>query len=167
MTPKKFNLASCLSSHRRARLNQSRGNSFRQSVMYLPPNTPSSSISFGLRSGRNSGSKFLPAGCVRKYVYPDCIRSFTTIFFFRSLNEIVDRFRKGSQSLIGIPIVTTTLRSQTRVDLRCRVVEVRARARAHSRCYGHSDPRSDVSARSSHQLVRRQGKRSCLSAQRR
>jgi hypothetical protein len=38
------------------------GNSSRQSVRYLPQNTPSSSISFGARSGRKAGSKLRPVG---------------------------------------------------------------------------------------------------------
>ena len=41
-------------------LNQLTGNSLRQSVMYLPQNTPSASISLGVSSGLNSGSKFRP-----------------------------------------------------------------------------------------------------------
>ena len=38
------------------------GNSSVASVMYLPPNTPSCSICFGVSSGLNSGSKFRPVG---------------------------------------------------------------------------------------------------------
>jgi hypothetical protein len=45
--------------------NQLLGNSLRQSVMYLPPKTPSANISGGVRSGRNSASKSRPAGAVR------------------------------------------------------------------------------------------------------
>ena len=45
-----------------ARANQLAGNSRRQSVMYLPPNTPSCSICFGVSWGRNSGAKFRPIG---------------------------------------------------------------------------------------------------------
>ena len=41
------------------------GNSFRQSVMYFPQNTPSRSICAGVRSGSNSGSKPRPAGAVK------------------------------------------------------------------------------------------------------
>jgi hypothetical protein len=44
----------------RARANQLAGNSSRQSVMYFPQKTPSASISFGVSSGRNSGSKLRP-----------------------------------------------------------------------------------------------------------
>jgi hypothetical protein len=42
--------------------NQLLGNSRRQSVMYLPPNTPTLSIWAGVSCGLNSGSKRRPAG---------------------------------------------------------------------------------------------------------
>jgi hypothetical protein len=48
----------------RACANQLAGNSLRQSVIYFPQNTPSTSISFGVSSGRNSGSKLRPIGAV-------------------------------------------------------------------------------------------------------
>ncbi len=47
-------------------VNQLAGNSSRQSVMYLPPNTPRRSICFGVSSGVKPGAKFFPAGSVRK-----------------------------------------------------------------------------------------------------
>ena len=45
--------------------NQVSGNSSRVSVMYLPQNTPNSSICFGVSSGLNSGWKSRPTGAVR------------------------------------------------------------------------------------------------------
>ena len=65
-TPKQFRRASCRSAQSFVRVNQLRGNSSRQSVMYFPPKTPSRSISFGVNSGVNPGAKFRPAGSVRQ-----------------------------------------------------------------------------------------------------
>ena len=45
--------------------NQLLGNSFRQSVMYLPPKTPSASICAGVSCGLNSGSKSRPTGALQ------------------------------------------------------------------------------------------------------
>ena len=50
-----------------ARVNQLDGNSRRQSVMYLPPKTPSSSICLGVSCGRKPSAKFRPIGSVRSY----------------------------------------------------------------------------------------------------
>src|SRR5262249_45308650 len=56
LTPKKFSDGSDRCAESLAPRNQLRGNSSLQSVMYLPPNTPSRSISAGVSSGRNSGA---------------------------------------------------------------------------------------------------------------
>ena len=46
-------------------VNQLSGNSLRQSVMYLPPKTPSRNICAGVSSGAKSGAKLRPAGATR------------------------------------------------------------------------------------------------------
>src|SRR5262249_44488826 len=61
-TAKKLSPQSRLSAASFAPTNQPFGNSLRQSVRYLPQNTPRRSISRGERSGLNSGSKLRPAG---------------------------------------------------------------------------------------------------------
>ena len=60
----RFLKQSRLAGESRAPANQLSGNSSRQSVMYLPPNTPSASICLGVSSGRNSASKLRPAATV-------------------------------------------------------------------------------------------------------
>ena len=57
-TLKKFSSGSCFSGLSFACANQSLGNSLIEPcAKYVPPNTPSSNICFGVRSGRNSESK--------------------------------------------------------------------------------------------------------------
>ena len=64
VTPKKFSLGSRLARASLAWVNQLLGNSPVQSVRYFPAKTPSASISFGVSSGLNSGSKLRPSGSV-------------------------------------------------------------------------------------------------------